>query len=66
VSPSPTIGRVKQFAQGDPADAILYIQQGRIKVSVVSEIGKEAVVAFLGAGDFIGTYRLALKPMCRV
>ena len=41
------------FAQGDPAESILYIQQGKIKISGVSEPGKEAVVAFLEAGDFI-------------
>jgi CRP/FNR family cyclic AMP-dependent transcriptional regulator len=40
------------YAQGDPADTILYIQQGRVKLSVLSETGKEAVVAVLGPGDF--------------
>jgi CRP/FNR family transcriptional regulator, cyclic AMP receptor protein len=42
------------FAQGDPADAVFYIRQGRVKISVISTQGKEAVVAFLKAGDFIG------------
>jgi CRP/FNR family transcriptional regulator, cyclic AMP receptor protein len=42
------------FAQGDPADSVFYIQQGRVKIAVVSSRGKEAVVAFLQAGDFIG------------
>ena len=42
------------FAQGDPANAIFYIQKGRVKVTVVSHAGKEAVVAILGAGDFFG------------
>jgi CRP/FNR family cyclic AMP-dependent transcriptional regulator len=42
------------FAQGDPADSVFYIQQGRIKISVVSPQGKEAVLAVLKAGDFIG------------
>src|ERR1700730_18307913 len=36
------------FAQGDPADAVFYIQSGKVKVTVVSEQGKEAVVAMLG------------------
>jgi CRP/FNR family cyclic AMP-dependent transcriptional regulator len=42
------------FSQGDPADAIFYIQRGKIKLTVVSRGGKEAVVALLGAGDFFG------------
>ncbi len=47
------------FAQGDPADSIFYIQQGKIKLTVVSQHGKEAVVAILGAGDFFGEGSLA-------
>ncbi len=42
------------FAQGHPADSLDYIQEGRVKVSVVSEHGKEAVIAILHAGDFCG------------
>jgi CRP/FNR family cyclic AMP-dependent transcriptional regulator len=42
------------FAQGDPADAAFYIQSGKVKVTVVSQQGKEAVVALLGSGDFFG------------
>jgi CRP-like cAMP-binding protein len=42
------------FAQGDDADAVFYIQHGKIKVTVTSEQGKEAVIAFLGSGDFVG------------
>lgn len=42
------------FAQGDLADSVLYIQDGKVKVAVLSEQGKEAVVAILGAGDFCG------------
>ena len=42
------------FVQGDPADALFYIQEGKIKVSVLSGQGKEAVIAVLGAGDFCG------------
>jgi len=42
------------FSQGDPADAVFYIQRGKVKVSVVSEQGKEAVVAMLGTNDFFG------------
>ena len=47
------------FSQGDPADAVFYIQKGKVKVTVVSEQGKEAVVAILGAGDFFGEACLA-------
>jgi CRP-like cAMP-binding protein len=47
------------FSQGDPADSIFYIQKGKVKLTVVSEQGKEAVVAILGAGDFFGEGCLA-------
>ena len=47
------------FSQGDPADAVFYIQKGKVKVTVVSEQGKEAVVAILGASDFFGEACLA-------
>jgi len=49
----------KVFAQGDRADAVLYIQQGGVKVSVTSDQGKEAVVALHRAGDFFGEGCLA-------
>ena len=42
------------FVQGEPSDAVMYIQKGSIKISVLSRTGKEAVVAMLGAGDFFG------------
>ena len=42
------------FTQGDPADTIYYLQKGKIKVVVVSEQGKEAVVGLLDAGQFFG------------
>jgi CRP/FNR family cyclic AMP-dependent transcriptional regulator len=51
------------FRQGDPADAVFYIQSGKVKKSVVSEQGKEAVVALLGAGDFFGEGCLAGEPL---
>ena len=49
----------KVFLQGDPANAIFYIHKGKIKLTVVSRQGKEAVVAILGAGDFFGEGCLA-------
>jgi CRP/FNR family transcriptional regulator, cyclic AMP receptor protein len=47
------------FSQGDPADAVFYIQKGKVKITVVSEQGKEAVVAILGTNDFFGEGCLA-------
>jgi CRP/FNR family cyclic AMP-dependent transcriptional regulator len=47
------------FRQGDPADAVFYIQSGKAKRTVISEHGKEAVVALLDAGDFFGEGCLA-------
>jgi len=51
------------FAQGDPAQTVLYIQQGAVKLTVVNGIGKEAVVAVLGPGDFFGEGCLAAQPV---
>jgi CRP/FNR family transcriptional regulator, cyclic AMP receptor protein len=42
------------YMQGEPADSVFYIQSGKVKKTVVSEQGKEAVVAILGTGDFVG------------
>ena len=42
------------FSQGDAADSVFYIQEGRVKVVVISEQGKEAVVGIFGAGQFFG------------
>jgi CRP/FNR family transcriptional regulator, cyclic AMP receptor protein len=42
------------FSQGQAADAVFYIQEGKVKLTVVSEQGKEAVVAILGPGHFFG------------
>jgi CRP/FNR family cyclic AMP-dependent transcriptional regulator len=42
------------FTQGDPAKTVMYIQEGGVKLTVVNEVGKEAVVAILGPGDFFG------------
>jgi CRP/FNR family transcriptional regulator, cyclic AMP receptor protein len=42
------------FSQGDAADSVLYIQKGSVKLTVVNELGKEAVVAIFGPGDFFG------------
>ncbi len=52
------------FAQGDPGSAIFYIQKGKVKLTVVSNAGKEAVIAILGVGDFLGEGCLAGRPVC--
>jgi CRP-like cAMP-binding protein len=52
------------FSQGDRADAIFYIQRGKVKLTVVSNTGKEAVIAILGANDFLGEGCLAGRPVC--
>jgi len=51
------------FSQGDPADAVFYIQKGKIKLAVVSDAGKEAVIALLDSGDFLGEGCLAAQPI---
>jgi CRP/FNR family cyclic AMP-dependent transcriptional regulator len=51
------------FAQGDPADSILYIQRGKVKMTVLSERGKEAVLAILGTHDFLGEGCLTGQPL---
>jgi CRP-like cAMP-binding protein len=51
------------FSQGSVADAVFYIQQGNIKLTVVSEQGKEAVVAILGPGHFFGEGCLNGHPL---
>src|SRR3984893_7687808 len=47
------------YRQGDPADSVFYMQSGKVKKTFISEQGKEAVVAILGAGDFFGEGCLA-------
>jgi CRP/FNR family cyclic AMP-dependent transcriptional regulator len=42
------------FTQGDPADAVFYLQKGRVKVTVVSQAGKEATITLVGSGEFVG------------
>jgi CRP/FNR family transcriptional regulator, cyclic AMP receptor protein len=51
------------FAQGDPADAVFYIQEGKVKLTVVSQAGKEATIGILGDGDFFGEGALAGQPL---
>jgi CRP/FNR family cyclic AMP-dependent transcriptional regulator len=51
------------FDQGQPADSIFYLRQGKVKLSVISQQGKEAIVATLSAGEFLGEGCLAGQPL---
>ena len=54
------------FSQGDPADCVFYLQSGRAKLTVISETGKEATIALLSAGDFVGEESMAQTPGLRM
>jgi CRP/FNR family transcriptional regulator, cyclic AMP receptor protein len=54
------------FSQGDPADAVFYLKEGRARVTVVSSSGKEATIALVSAGDFVGEEALAAMPGLRL
>ena len=54
----------KIYSQGDPARSVKYIQEGGVRLSVINEDGKEAVVAVLGPRDFFGEGCLAGQPIC--
>jgi len=51
------------FTQGDAADAVFYIQQGKVRLTVVSTVGKEAILGILNPGDFFGEGGLAGQPL---
>ena len=51
------------FVQGDLSDAVFYIQKGKVKLTVVSQIGKEATIGILNEGDFFGEGCLAGQPL---
>jgi CRP/FNR family cyclic AMP-dependent transcriptional regulator len=57
-------GKETVFAQGDAATSVLYIQEGGVKLTVVNESGREAVIAILGPGDFLGEGCLAGQSIC--
>lgn len=54
------------FSQGDPADSVFYLQEGRAKITVVSHAGKEATVTLLAPRDFVGEEALAGTPGLRL
>lgn len=51
------------FLQGDPADAVFYLQSGKVRLTVVSKTGKEATIGILGEGSFLGEGSLAGQPL---
>jgi len=51
------------YAQGDPADSVFYIHKGKVKVTVTSKLGKEAIVAIRGPDEFCGEGALTGKPL---
>jgi CRP-like cAMP-binding protein len=51
------------FSQGDPSTTVMFIQKGTVRLSVISRDGKEAIVAMLGRGDFLGEGALAGQPV---
>jgi len=51
------------FVQGDPSDAVFYIQKGKVKLTVVSKTGKEATIGILKEGDFFGEACLTGQPL---
>jgi CRP/FNR family transcriptional regulator, cyclic AMP receptor protein len=51
------------FVQGDPSDAVFHIQKGKVKLSVVSQTGKEATIAILNEGEFFGESCLTGQPL---
>ena len=53
----------KIYSQGDSATKVMYLQKGGVKLSVVNEVGKEAVLAILGPGDFFGEGGMAGQPV---
>lgn len=54
------------YAQGDPADVVFYLQKGHARITVVSTAGKEATIALLSDGDFVGEAALAAVPGLRL
>jgi CRP-like cAMP-binding protein len=56
----------KLFTQGDPADSVFYLQQGRVKLTVVSHSGKETTITLLSSGDFVGESAVASVPGLRL
>lgn len=51
------------FSQGSPADSVMYIQEGAVKITALSAVGKEAIIVILHAGDFFGEGCMAGQPV---
>jgi CRP/FNR family transcriptional regulator, cyclic AMP receptor protein len=56
-------GAATIFSQGSPAESVMYIQEGAVKITALSAAGKEAIIAILGPGDFFGEGSLAGQPL---
>ena len=54
------------FSQGDPADCVYYLQEGRVKISAISTTGKKATIRLVSAGEFFGEKAIASEPGLRV
>jgi len=54
------------FSQGDPADCVYYLQEGRVKISAVSPTGKKVTIRLVSAGEFFGEKAIASEPGLRV
>jgi len=54
------------FSQGNPADAVFYLQEGRVRVTVVSATGKEATIGLVASGEFLGEAALVAVPGLRL
>ena len=54
------------YSQGDPADAVFYLQKGRARITVVSSVGKEATITIVATGEFVGESALAAIPGLRL
>jgi CRP/FNR family transcriptional regulator, cyclic AMP receptor protein len=57
-------GKETIFSQGDSSKHVMYVQKGGVRLTVINEVGKEAVVAILGPGDFFGEGCLAGQTIC--
>ena len=51
------------YCQGDPADSVFFLREGKVKLAVISQQGKEAIIAILDSGDFFGEGCLAGQPL---
>src|SRR5689334_3348733 len=67
LGPGRTVSRYRRnaliYSQSDPADAVFYVQEGKVKLTTVSESGKEAVIGIFSKGDFFGDGCIVGQPL---